>query len=452
MEPSFDLDINNYVTEDLIKFFRLEENFSLEDLFKKETEIATEILSVNNTKYNPKYKFDIINFIKSAKEILKSFHNDMQSTKEMKKNIERFIGAGKDPRVGKIINPLSTHQSLEQSIIPNGEINGYSYETTTSIFVFNTAARNDYYNTIPSNSTYDLPIKWKDVISVSLASANIPNVMYAYNSDSATNQIYIEEDGTGLSAVVTLPEGNYTPYKANPLILEASFPDVLTLILNQQVLGITNPALYRFGVNIDLSNRKTTIHNTTNTFTMKVLIRDPVDRCSQYSNNIYTNYQNYPTNKTQVPLYVYLQTMGYLMGFREIEYDGKKSYTSESIFTNVYSSYLYFVLEDFTGSQAVTNTYGVLGEFGMLDSNILGLIPINSNLFSTTFDNNSNFIYKKREYFGPVDISRISIKLLNQRGNLVNFHGTDFNFSLQVKTIYNLTQKTKMNMRGSGPF
>ena len=88
----------------------------------------------------------------------------------------------------------------------------------------------------------------------------------------------------------------------------------------------------------------------------------------------------------------------------------------------------------------------------MLDSNILGLIPINSNLFSTTFDNNSNFIYKKREYFGPVDISRISIKLLNQRGNLVNFHGTDFNFSLQVKTIYNLTQKTKMNMRGSGPF
>jgi hypothetical protein len=185
---------------------------------------------------------------------------------------------------------------------------------------------------------------------------------------------------------------------------------------------------------------------------MKVLIRDPVDRCSQYSNNIYANYQNYPTNKSQVPLYTYLQTMGYLMGFREIEYFGKKSYTSESIFTNVYSNYLYFVLDDYTGSQAVTNTYGVLGEFGMLDSNILGVIPINSNLFSTTFDNNSNFIYKKREYFGPVDISRISIKLLNQRGNLVNFHGADFNFSLQVKTIYNLSQKTKMNIRRPGPF
>jgi hypothetical protein len=452
MEPSFDLDINNYVTEDLIKFFRLEQNFSLEDLFQKEIEISTEILSVSNTKYNPKYKFDIISFIKSAKEVLTIFYNDMESTKEINKNIARFIGAGKDSRVGKIINPLSSHQSLEQSIIPNCEINGYSYETTTSIFVFNTAARNDYYNTIPSNSTYDLPIKWKDIISVSLASANIPNVMYAYNSDSATNQIYIEEDGTGLSAVVTLPEGNYTPYKAGALIVEASFPDVLTLILNEQVLGITNPALYRFGVDIDLANRKTTIYNTTNTFIMKVLIRDPVDRCSQYSNTIYTNYQNYPTNKSQVPLYTYLQTMGYLMGFREIEYFGKKSYTSESIFTNVYSNYLYFVLDDYTGSQAVTNTYGVLGEFGMLDSNILGVIPINSNLFSTTFDNNSNFIYKKREYFGPVDISRISIKLLNQRGNLVNFHGADFNFSLQVKTIYNLSQKTKMNIRRPGPF
>lgn len=452
MEPSFDLDINNYVTEDLIKFFRLEKNFSLEDLFQKETEISTEILSVSNTKYNPKYKFDIINFIKSAKEVLTIFYNDMESTKEINKNIERFIGAGKDPRVGKIINPLSNHQSLEQSIIPNCEINGYSYETTTSIFVFNTTARNDYYNTIPSNSTYDLPIRWKDVISVSLASANIPNVMYTYNNDDATNQIYIEEDGTGLSAIVTLPEGNYTPYTGSSLIVEVSFPDTLTMILNEQVLGITNPALYRFGVSIDLSNRKTTIYNTTNTFVMNVLIRDPTDICSPYSNNIYKKYQNYPTDKSQVPLSTYLQTMGYLMGFREIEYNGKQSYTSESIFTNVYSNYLYFVLEDYTGSQAVTNTYGILGESGMIDSNILGVIPINSSSFSTTFDNNSNFIYKKREYFGPVDISKIAIKILNQRGNLVNFRETDFNFSLQVKTIYNLSQKTKMNIRRPGPF
>ena len=34
---------------------------------------------------------------------------------------------------------------------------------------------------------------------------------------------------------------------------------------------------------------------------------------------------------------IYFQTLGYQMGFREIIYSGNKSYTSESIFNNIYS-------------------------------------------------------------------------------------------------------------------
>jgi hypothetical protein len=186
---------------------------------------------------------------------------------------------------------------------------------------------------------------------------------------------------------------------------------------------------------------------------MNLLLMDSNTTCSPFSSNIFIDYgPDYVPDKTKIPLYSYLQTMGFLMGYRELEYSGSNSYVSESIFTNTYSTYLYFVLEDYTGSQTSSNTYGILGSGGILDSNILGVITINSNLFTTTFDNNSNFIYKKREYFGPVDISRITIRLINQRGNSVNLQDTDWNFSFQVKTIYNLTIKDKMNMRASGPF
>ena len=51
MEPSFDLDINNYTSEDLMNFFKLGNTFSLEELAKKEYELATSILSVDNKKY-----------------------------------------------------------------------------------------------------------------------------------------------------------------------------------------------------------------------------------------------------------------------------------------------------------------------------------------------------------------------------------------------------------------
>jgi hypothetical protein len=463
MEPSFDLDINNYTIDDLMKFLKLEDTFSLEELAKKEYELATSILSVDNKQYNPKMKFDIINFIKLAKDLLISFKNDMETNKEIKKNIERFVNKDKDPNVGRIINPLSEHQSLQRNIIPKDSINGYNYDVMTSVYVFNTFGRNDFYNSTASSSTYDLPVKWKNVISIQLSSATIPNVMYAFNFEEGTDQIYIEEDNTGISGIVTIPAGNYSPFAlqiANfQLLPEASFPETLTTEINSQ-LGTGN----RFKVTIDISNRKTTITNSTHTFSMFTLNRDiyndpngitknptQASCLNPFSNKVYIDYGVDPPPKQTLNPGTYASTMGYLMGYREIQYGGLKSYTSESIFANIYANYLYFCLDDYTGSQPLTNTYGI-GENNMLKENILGVIPISSNLFQTTFDNNANFIYKKREYFGPVDISRITIKLLNQRGNIVNLHQSNFNFAIQVKTIYNLTEKSKMNLRGAGFF
>ena len=456
MDTSFDLDVNNYTTDDLINFFKLEKTYNLSDLKNKEDELSTEILSTNNDVYNPKYKLDIINFIKLAKDVLTSFYHDMESNKEMNKNIERHLNKDKDPRVGKIINTLAPHQALETQVIPRDSVNAYNYDVTTTVYMFNTAARNDYFNTVSSNSTFDLPIRWKSVISVSLSSANIPNVMYAFNEETQTNKLFIEEDGTGLSGIVVLPEGNYTPYAVDttfPIfssLVGASFPDALTQAINEQILGITDPNLYRFFVDISLSTRRTTIRNTTYSFVMNT-IKHQTNICSPYSTAFADNRYDYSSDNS-IPITKYFQSMAFLMGYTRVLYTGKQSYTSESIFNNTYADYLYFSMDDFTGSQTVTNTVGVLGEAGTIDGNILAIIPINSTLFTTTFDNNSNFIYKKREYFGPVDISRITVKLLNPKGSLVNLHETDFSFSLQVKTIYNLSQNSKVNLRTSTPF
>ena len=468
MEPSFDLDINNYTSEDLLNFFKLGNTFSLEELAKKEYELATSILSVDNKKYNPKMKFDIIGFIKLAKDILISFKSDMETNKEIKKNIERFVNKDKDPRVGKIINPLSEHPTLENNIIPKESINGYNYDVMTSVYVFNTVARNDFYVTSASNSSYDLPVKWKNVISLSLSAATIPNVMYAFNFEEGTDQIYIEEDNTGISGIVTIPAGNYSPFELQLapgvfILPEASFPKALTDAINNQLNTFSGvPPVGRFTVTIDISNRKTTITNNTNTFTMITLSKDTYNNpndvvknptqtscLNPFSNRIPIDYGVNPPKREDIPVIDYVSTMGYLMGFRNIVYGGLNSYTSESIFNNTYSNYLYFCLDDYTGSQPLTNTYG-MGNGTFLKENILGVIPINSNLFSPTFDSNANFIYKKREYFGPVDISRITVKLVNQKGNLVNLHQSNFNFTLQVKSIYNLTEKSKMNLRGPG--
>ena len=49
MEKSFDLDINNYTPDDLISFFKLEKNYSLEKLIQREQDLSNEILSITNS-------------------------------------------------------------------------------------------------------------------------------------------------------------------------------------------------------------------------------------------------------------------------------------------------------------------------------------------------------------------------------------------------------------------
>lgn len=468
MEQNFDLDVTNYTVEDLMSFFKLNNNFSLYDLDKREEDITIEILS-SNSKYNSKYKFDIINFIKLGKDILKSFYNDIQINKEVSKNVSKFLNKNTDPNVGRIINPFSPHQSLQSTNIPSNDINGYNYKTTTSIYVFNTAARDDYFNTVSTDTTFALPVKWKDVISISLAAANIPNVMFAFSNELGTNQIFIHEDVTGIEGIVILPEGNYVGYDATLTVYlgGVSFANTLEYEINTQL--VTGA---RFKVSISQSTGFITISNTTNTFSMNTIKKTDNFNCNPYVNeiindkvmlfknvkkDIYTklNCNEYfakdinTVDKSLLKPSIYFQTLGYQIGFREINYDGNKSYTSESIFNNIYSSYLYLVLEDYTGAQQSSNTFGILKN-GILDKNILGVIPITSSVSKITFDSNANFIYKKREYFGPVDISKISVKLINQLGDLVNLQDTDYNFSIQVTSIYDLNRMSLFELRKPG--
>jgi hypothetical protein len=449
METNFDFNIDNYTLTDLFKLFKLEHGFSIKDLLTNGENLTKEILS----KIDPKYKNEIINFIKLGKGILTTFQSEMESNKELKTKIDNFLNKDYDSRLGKIINPLATRPALEDTRILKENINGYDYNTTTSVYVFNTAARNDFFTSYSEASTFDLPVKLSNVISISLSTLTIPNVMYTFSEDRGNNQIYIEEDGTDCSGIVTLPDGNYTPFStALALLTESSFPIALTKSINLQ-LGTGD----RFKVGIDLASRATNISNTTNTFTMTTIHRHPKKFTSKHNYNaknrqlrniIHPAIETPP--KESLPVLVYIKTLGYAMGFREIKYQGKNSYTSENLFDNRSTDYLYFVLEDYTGSRTFTETYGMLGVDGILKGSILGVIPINTNFFGTAFDNGSNFIYKKREYNGPVDISRITIKLLDQTGDIADLHNTNFNFSLQVKSIYNLNEKGKIGLRNPG--
>lgn len=69
-------------------------------------------------------------------------------------------------------------------------------------------------------------------------------------------------------------------------------------------------------------------------------------------------------------------------------------------------------------------------------SDVLALIPIKKTTDDVIIEYGLDLLQNKREYFGPVTIERIRVRLLDDKGNLVNLNNRDWSFSMHVEHLY----------------
>ena len=85
--------------------------------------------------------------------------------------------------------------------------------------------------------------------------------------------------------------------------------------------------------------------------------------------------------------------------------------------------------------------------YGPTTTDVLAIIPLKSTPIgesgATTqsrpislIEFSSSLQSNERSYFGPVNIDRIHVKLIDDRGNLVNLNDNDWSFSLIVEQLY----------------
>lgn len=448
---TFDLEINNYTIGELIAFFKLKTDYTLTDLDKNERDMSTSILTDSQAR-PAEYKYDVITFIKTAKNILAAKISNSASTALTPAPAPAPAPANgpnvSDPvptiTPGNIINPYSSRPTMQVQNIPVKSINPYNTNKITTNYVFNSLFRDDFFFSSGERCTYTLPKKLNNVTAISLSALQFPNTMFSFSKARGTNQLYIfeyneiDENGNpiidasgnilGSEAVVTIADGTYST---------SNFPAVLEKAINEQVVGeYNNPdpdGLNRFHVSISPYTNFLTIENTTYNFLLNITLSDNPVACRQM-----------PKIGTEDPKYnispqTLIDTMGYQIGFRQITYDGNSSYTTDAQFNPTYSQYIYFTLNDYVNNQS-SNTYGMLPG-NILDSNILGVIPVTGTPFANSFDNNANFINKVRQYNGPVNISKIQVQLLSPVGQVLDLHFAEFTFVLQVESLYDNTVK-----------
>ena len=443
-----DLDINNYSNEELIGVVKVNLEFSKDEL--NEAISNYQNIIKENKYYSVVYKEQLHEFFNKVKRRLSvltnTFHNsnnfhdykndkpnsndnlntpfksfsvsnnvDMLNDYDSNYTEKEHLLSKQD--IGKLIAPLTNinNNPLQYQRIPKDNINGYNKNKIVSSYVFNSQFRKNFLNTTPEDCEFQLPNSINNVISITLSGLQIKNTMFAFSSYKYTNKIYIEEDTSGgtIGGIVSIPDGNYD---------ENSFPSVLEYCINSQIIS-DNESEHRFKVLIDPNTLFLTISNDKNKFTIKTI----VDQNINYRLNDLDAKNNISTSNI-------VNTMGYQMGFRNIEYTNEKHYTTESNFNSQAYRYIYFSLNDFNNSD-LDRTYGILPSENILDDNILAIIPLSSETFDKNYIDSGNYINNKREYSIPINLRKIRIKLLDYLGDLINNNYNDFTFTLEITKI-----------------
>ena len=123
-----------------------------------------------------------------------------------------------------------------------------------------------------------------------------------------------------------------------------------------------------------------------------------------------------------------------MLGFRKPVYNNSDSHLSEGILDILGPKYLYLILDDFNTSNN-TNFFNS-SEKTMLNDNIIARISIKGYAFSIQSQTDLSIYSEPRYYYGPVNINKLRIKLIDEYGRILNLNNMDFSFTVSLISIY----------------
>ena len=111
---------------------------------------------------------------------------------------------------------------------------------------------------------------------------------------------------------------------------------------------------------------------------------------------------------------------------------------ADAVYNFTGSKYYILVVNDF--QRNVYNFYidGSLPLNNITDSNVLARIPLANPKNTIGFDEGSDLIPKKRQYFGPVTLEKLKFLLLDEFGREVDLNNANYSLALELECVYNL--------------
>ena len=423
MNSNFDLNIKNYTTKELEELFELPLNYDESIVEIHETKMRQNIL--NDKSILSSTKNNTMSFIGDVKNVLISYIKDKKpfgGLDNLAKTYQNVYNLDKSLQKSDTINSGSTN-IIKQPNTPYGQsmpsefyqgtINPLNKRILRQNINIDTRFRENYYTSNASNFHVNLPIRLTQVVSLQLSAMEMPTTFYVISKVFGNNFFVLEISGQE-PLIVTIPDGNY-----DYLALQNYINNYLTTVATGSytnincLVDINTPG----GAGPVAGSGKMIFGSTTGTqsFSLNFL----VDR---YGNE---------DRQTPLPL-----KLGWLMGYRGGYYENAYTYPSEGVVTLIGPRYIYLVIDDFNNNV----NDGFYGAFtsSILNKNILARISLQGSVFSVLSQNNFNLLTTPRQYFGPVDIQKLQVQLLDEYGRILDLNNMDYSFCLSFQTVYDL--------------
>jgi hypothetical protein len=416
---TINLDINNYSIAELEKLLKLQANYNSETVIKQKEAIT---LSIKESALADAQKTELYIFLDNIRNKL---INNLEKIDESKYNLvnqydgNHFLIKTKNNDFKTL---LENNKQIDKSIIKR------TY-TIDSLF------RQNY--DLPDNASHNyviqLPETINRAITMSISSLEIPLTYYNISAFNSNNTFTIQElsgnDISGPLYPIILENGLYDA-RFN---MEDDLSKRIAFSIREE---ITEKLIARsIKLNFDLEDKTGRSYFQLTDISKSYKINFDIDNSN--------NSNNYNIKYNCIENYLH-QKLGWLLGFTKpsliISRTTGNTYSDRICQIN-YPRYVYIAIDDF---QASSRNYFSVAAQSLIAPNIIGRINILSLLQEKTAFKQAasagDFLFTQkhiREYFGPTDITKLRIQLLDEYGRPFNLNNADWSFVATFECFYN---------------
>jgi len=519
MSQLFDLNVNNYSLRELLDFFGLSQNNDASEVDRKCANLKHKINK--DPKLGPVTKGKIHDFLSRAtqrlsqtrqtrheffdnpnggtsasatsasatsngtsndsQQLTAAFEAAMKATApapapskfmDMKNDVEQhgdaFLITRPSQQVGIAANFKNGKAALTGA--PPGILNPVAISTIKRALNVDTRFRTNYYATKSTDFVFNIPYKFENVTSMSVATYELPLTYFAVSQQYENNCVLFQWESTpsvypappnfNKQYTLVIPDGNYrTSFQSGGgSLIENAINGILAGTNLVTETGIAYTADATSGRSIFACNSATDASGnrypydpsaptvqTPYTGAMRIVfnVKASIDRTADSA----TGRSSSQSDTRPLPYF-----LGWQLGYRTAMYEMRggldasgnltvpQAAVSEGICLITGPQYVFMCIDDYNNN--VNNYYASAYGSSTIAPNIIARLNIKQQINSAgafgvvSGESLSTSLTYSREYFGPVDIQRMRITLVDDFGRILDLNNMDWSFALMFECVY----------------